>query len=410
MQEQNALCLMYVGYSQSLKLRGYETNCTLIQEFQNLYQHENCSDFMLDLLQFIETKLLRMNSKNRAKCDGVADKFKELYDRCSRDRQYCTRRTMKPPSRKGTDLSLLSPAAIDVSPEMEKRINKNRLEQVPAGPIETGTNSESSDAKRFSIASRDFGFPGTGKAHQESDWTDSETPSRAPTPPAITAATHSFGHALTPSNSNNSEPRPPRPQSPLRNERKLYFPRAPLRDRNGSIRDLHVIPAEDETPTETTRSMPTQSDPPPESPTQSHPPHGTTHPTSMPELPEKAVESSTATSHTSGTTSQHNSPIDKTSASAIEAQSLLSTARDASQNVVSTSEIPKIKTEDASLKSGADQTENSANPPSVAPPITPSANSSGPNTAVSDKQGTEGSKWNPKKRLKDLLKGLWCFG
>ena len=42
-----------------------------LQHFNDLRTHPGCTDFILDLLEFIETDLLRMDPNNRAKIGDI---------------------------------------------------------------------------------------------------------------------------------------------------------------------------------------------------------------------------------------------------------------------------------------------------------------------------------------------------
>ncbi|KAK3313300.1 kinase-like domain-containing protein, partial [Apodospora peruviana] len=86
---------------------GAQAKRSVANEFQTLYQHEACTDFVIDLLEFIETRLMRMGPEKRANCEEIVQKFTELNDMCKTDRAYCTSRVKTPPTRARTDLSLL---------------------------------------------------------------------------------------------------------------------------------------------------------------------------------------------------------------------------------------------------------------------------------------------------------------
>lgn len=61
--------------------------------FKNLKQHSSCSDYILDLLEYVETNLLRVDHSKRARIDDIAKKF-EMFDvDCRKMHAYCTLRT-----------------------------------------------------------------------------------------------------------------------------------------------------------------------------------------------------------------------------------------------------------------------------------------------------------------------------
>lgn len=75
-----------------------------------LREHPNIPQFLVDLLDLIEDKLLRMCPEKRGTCDEVAESLKSIYDECLRSEEYC----IKPapgskPVRVGTDRSELRP-------------------------------------------------------------------------------------------------------------------------------------------------------------------------------------------------------------------------------------------------------------------------------------------------------------
>lgn len=83
----------------------------LFQEFQRLFDNPHCSDYLIDLLDFIGMRLLRLDPKDRADCEEIVVKFKELYDRCCKDENYCLDKVQKPPvySRRDLELFLVGP-------------------------------------------------------------------------------------------------------------------------------------------------------------------------------------------------------------------------------------------------------------------------------------------------------------
>lgn len=82
---------------------------------------------MLDLLQFIEHKLLRMGPKKRAGCEEIVTWFTGFHRMCSENPKYCTESIKEPPEHVGTDLSLLYPSSFEFSPEMDKKLKRYSL-------------------------------------------------------------------------------------------------------------------------------------------------------------------------------------------------------------------------------------------------------------------------------------------
>lgn len=88
--------------------------------FEKLRDEPATTDFFLDLLNLLETKLLRMRPNERANCEGIVEKLKEINARC-KDDTYCTERVHKP-QRAETNLSELMATPLAPSfQEVEKK-------------------------------------------------------------------------------------------------------------------------------------------------------------------------------------------------------------------------------------------------------------------------------------------------
>ena len=61
--------------------------------FKTLIHHENCSDYVLDALEYIERNLLRVDKGERDTVEKIVIKFEELNGYCVQDTNYCTKRT-----------------------------------------------------------------------------------------------------------------------------------------------------------------------------------------------------------------------------------------------------------------------------------------------------------------------------
>jgi hypothetical protein len=117
-----------------------------LQEFQTLYEHKDCSDFILDLLTFIKDKLLRITPNKRAKCKEIVEKFEELHKECVKDRDYCMKLMKMTPNRTGTALSELTAGALHLSDKQNNRIHRHSLVE-HSGPVEDDSPlNESLDA------------------------------------------------------------------------------------------------------------------------------------------------------------------------------------------------------------------------------------------------------------------------
>ncbi|RDL36219.1 uncharacterized protein BP5553_06831 [Venustampulla echinocandica] len=91
---------------------GARAKVSVADEFQTLSEHQNCYDFLFDILTFIKKRLLRMDPKNRADCKEIVEKFRELNNLCLADPDYCTKRVKVTPTRSGTDLSEVSESTL----------------------------------------------------------------------------------------------------------------------------------------------------------------------------------------------------------------------------------------------------------------------------------------------------------
>jgi hypothetical protein len=63
------------------------------KEFDRIKKDATCSDFMLDLVQIIEWRLLRVKPELRDTIDTVVKEFEQMYKRCCQDTNYCMSRS-----------------------------------------------------------------------------------------------------------------------------------------------------------------------------------------------------------------------------------------------------------------------------------------------------------------------------
>lgn len=63
------------------------------KEFDHIKRDATCSDFMLDLVQIIEWRLLRVKPELRDTIDTVVKEFEQMYKRCCQDTDYCMDRS-----------------------------------------------------------------------------------------------------------------------------------------------------------------------------------------------------------------------------------------------------------------------------------------------------------------------------
>ncbi|KAM5521284.1 protein kinase [Fusarium oxysporum f. sp. phaseoli] len=110
---------------------------SVADEVQSLYEHPNGSDFTLELVQLIQTKLLRMHPDARNKCCDAYEELKKLFDDCCRYPDYCLKRIKAPPARRNTESSLLGPVELprprprslgeDIPPQFATRLGSGPL-------------------------------------------------------------------------------------------------------------------------------------------------------------------------------------------------------------------------------------------------------------------------------------------
>lgn len=95
------------------------------QHFDDLYKHPHCTEFISELLDFIEGDLLRMREVKRAKMNEIVAKVEAIYQKCKDDDRYCNTRVKAISARVRTDLSELE-AVVSYSPQMQERL-KNEV-------------------------------------------------------------------------------------------------------------------------------------------------------------------------------------------------------------------------------------------------------------------------------------------
>ncbi|KAF1948782.1 kinase-like protein [Byssothecium circinans] len=108
------------------------------REIHELRHHERSSDFILDLLDFIEEHLLRMNPKKRAKCNGLVEKLSTIHKRCTIDLRYCTDRRQMIREKRTTSLSELWNV---FSPQLKNRPFGISEDSLPSPPQASGEHT-----------------------------------------------------------------------------------------------------------------------------------------------------------------------------------------------------------------------------------------------------------------------------
>lgn len=64
-----------------------------LQKFRTLKDNPACSDYVLDLLQYVEEYMLRVTKEKRAEIGSIVAKFEEFNRCCADDSEYCALRT-----------------------------------------------------------------------------------------------------------------------------------------------------------------------------------------------------------------------------------------------------------------------------------------------------------------------------
>ncbi|KAH6625486.1 kinase-like domain-containing protein [Boeremia exigua] len=109
------------------------------EEIDRLREHPDGSDFVLDVLDLIQSDLLRMDYKKRAGCDQIVKDFDKISQRCERDPAYCTARAPRVMRKTRTDLS--DSVVVELSKETEEEVKAGFPPQGSSG-FETPTSSE----------------------------------------------------------------------------------------------------------------------------------------------------------------------------------------------------------------------------------------------------------------------------
>jgi hypothetical protein len=196
---------------------------------------------MMDFLQLIQKRLLRMDPTNRAECDEIVETLMTLEKRCSTDRQYCMRKQKRPPDRSDAEVSLLKPASLDFTPEMGNLLKRMQL-PLYNDPVESGAGPSGGQS---SVTTSGKNSPGnyvlSERTRHEPDGIESLAEPRtqeladhaaviSPRQPTINEA--------TPSSSSYVDPLSSRAASAFR---KIHFAPGRAKDRISSMPDLHDI-------------------------------------------------------------------------------------------------------------------------------------------------------------------------
>lgn len=108
---------------------------SVFEEFEQSKKHEECTDYILDLLEYVQNSMLKMDPNKRADIKDIVNHFEQLNKRCQ-ESAYCTGKIRQHVARSGTILS-------QIAEEIEPRI--------PA-PVMFQIDSENTDPRRSQAA------------------------------------------------------------------------------------------------------------------------------------------------------------------------------------------------------------------------------------------------------------------
>ncbi|KAK6206036.1 hypothetical protein LQW54_007975 [Pestalotiopsis sp. IQ-011] len=119
----------------SSPLGGAKAKACVQQHFDMLRDQPNCSDFISEVIDFVQDKLLRMAADKRCEVSEFLLFAKDVSQKCAEDKAYCTER-LKPIRKRGTDLSeIYSRFLIEpIEANHRKRASTNRY---PGPPVRT---------------------------------------------------------------------------------------------------------------------------------------------------------------------------------------------------------------------------------------------------------------------------------
>ncbi|KAF8859778.1 hypothetical protein BDZ45DRAFT_673108 [Acephala macrosclerotiorum] len=218
-------------------------------EIKLLTQHQDCSDYLSDLLEFVSNRLLRMSPLKRANCTEVVEYFIELHQRCTTDPTYCTKRVKATIARSGSDLSVISPTSLFISDATRRKIQSIVLPETDSGTLPSP----------YSTKSLDFDLAGNIPVHNKSGWSV-DTPRRSTSPDNIEPETLHLApprrvHFLDASGSSlgemavDTQGRPISPDN-IEPQTSQHAPPRGINFVSGislkDIGDLHDMPAEDD--------------------------------------------------------------------------------------------------------------------------------------------------------------------
>jgi serine/threonine protein kinase len=129
-----------------------------VKEFQKLRDGTDTSDFILALLDVLESAMLRLRFDQRASCDEIVKQLLHIKNLCDRDSTYCTERTRKFDFKARVPTGLSEKVSVPLSEEMRAEYIRNidpnlylvNTQSVkPRSARSVGDDSESRDTRSF---------------------------------------------------------------------------------------------------------------------------------------------------------------------------------------------------------------------------------------------------------------------
>lgn len=134
------LSVKKVNSTAYLTRRHIELGCvklTFPWAFKGLRNNPGTTNFFLDLLAIVKSKLLRMLPSNRVSCGDIVEIFEKLNEKCLADENYCTIPVHKQ-KRADKDLSELMATPIKQKPQPKRRLTGRGLETMNLDHVDDG--------------------------------------------------------------------------------------------------------------------------------------------------------------------------------------------------------------------------------------------------------------------------------
>ncbi|KAH4034910.1 hypothetical protein HBI56_030280 [Parastagonospora nodorum] len=144
------------------------------QIFTALRENEASSDMIVDLLDLVESGLLRLRVTERSSCAEIVDKLQTIKIKCDESESYCVQKSHRDVRRTETDLSD-NLVELQLSKEMKDGIKKNidpnqHLRPIPSeATIDQSSKSFVDDDRSGTAHDGSDGTPGASGVHIKSE-------------------------------------------------------------------------------------------------------------------------------------------------------------------------------------------------------------------------------------------------